>query len=752
MKLRRLGAMGPAEIMLRGRQEISKRLERIGVTGGLEFPAGFALDQPSLDARLKTGSDSIIDRAGTDDLRDAGRASRDRFWETASARFFEGAVSARTRSVLEDRMPGAREQVIARAEDVSQGYFDLLGYPRLFFGDPVDWHLDATSGRRAPFVHWSQIDPLDPEMVGDSKVIWELNRHQWLVGLGQAYRYTGDERYAQASAAYIKEWLKANPPGWGINWASSLEAALRLISWCWALFLFRGSKALSSALGLEMLAWIRAHALHVERYLSYYFSPNTHLTGEALGLVYAGTAFPGLDGAERWRARGTRILLEQIERQVLADGVYFEQATCYQRYTVEIYLHFLILAARNGIAVPQAVRERVQKMLDFLLAVSRPDGYMPQIGDADGGWLLPFVHRAPGDLRGVFAVAAVFFNRPDYAWAAGEATPELFWLLGPEGCQAFDALTPAPPAATPSRLFPDGGYAVMRSGWDRRAHQLIFDTGPLGCSVSGGHGHADLLSIQCAFFGESYFIDPGTYGYTAEASWRDYFRGTAAHSTVTVDGLNQAVPAGPFRWRQQPRARLRRWVSTDTLDLADADHDAYRDLPDPVTHRRRVCFVKPRYWVVVDDLDGRAEHRIDLRFQFAPMQVQLGPDGWGWARQSDGRECRFLVSATAPLTANLAAGQQQPAQGWVSADYGRREPAPMLTYTAVGRLPLRFVTLLFPVHDPLVVPPVVAVSMEHRRIDLVFADALETIHNGDQDIVVERMNQESSEPPQKNVS
>ena len=82
----------------------------------------------------------------------------------------------------------------------------------------------------------------------------------------------------------------------------------------------------------------------------------------------------------------------------------------------------------------------------------------------------------------------------------------------------------------------------MRSGWTRDAHQLIFDVGPLS-SPKSGHGHADLLAIQCTVFGEAYIVDPGTYCYTAEPAWRDFFRGTAAHSTVTVDGEGQAFPA-----------------------------------------------------------------------------------------------------------------------------------------------------------------------------------------------------------------
>ena len=135
---------------------------------------------------------------------------------------------------------------------------------------------------------------------------------------------------------------------------------------------------------------------------------------------------------------------------------------------------------------------------------------------------------------------------------------------------------------------------VMRDGWGEAAHHLVFDVGPLGCSASGGHGHADLLSIQCAAFGEAFLIDLGTGTY-ADPAWRSFFRSSAAHSTVMVDGESQAVPGGPFDWRQRPRARLNRWLSTASFDFADAEHNAYGRLPDPVRHRRRVT-LGPRSW------------------------------------------------------------------------------------------------------------------------------------------------------------
>src|SRR6266404_800496 len=299
--------------------------------------------------------------------------------------------------------------------------------------------------------------------------------------------------------------------------------------------------------------------------------------------------------------------------------------------------------------------------------------------------------------------AAAWFHRADYAWAAGGTAAETLWLLGPPGTSE----TPAPPAAAPSQLFGVGGYAVMRSGWTADAHHLVFDVGPLGCPVSAGHGHADLLSVQASAFGEAYLVDSGTYCYTPEPAWRKFFRGTGAHSTVLVDGADQAESAGPFAWRSRPRARLRRWVSTDAFDFADAEHDAYRRLADPVAHRRRVLFVKPRYWVIVDDLAGAAEHRVEVRFQFAPIDVTRDPTGWARARGSGGHGLLLQAFARAPLKMEIVEGELAPVQGWISPDYGHRRPAPMLIYSAVTWLPLRVVTLILSTRNPLASPPVV---------------------------------------------
>jgi hypothetical protein len=639
------------------------------------------------------------------------------FLETAPHRFFAGAADVSWLAPHAGTRTGWAGELVERATAIVEGRFDLLGYQQLEFGQPIDWHWDPVSGGRAPLVHWSRIDALDAAAIGDSKVIWELNRHQWMVTLAEAYRLTGNERFAEVALARLDVWVAANPYPRGVNWASSLEVSFRLIAWCWTLMLLRDAAALGPERFDRWQTLMRAHARHIERFLSHYYSPNTHLTGEALGLVYAGLVFAGSRDAARWRDVGRRILVDELARQVLPDGVHFERATCYHRYTADIYLHLLILAARNRLPMPAEVPTAVHRIVRSLLTLVQPDHMLPNIGDADGGWLLPLTSRDPCDPRATFGVAAVLFDDPDCAWAAGEWTPDVSWLLGGDAEARFRSIEPRPPALPPSTLLPHGGYAVMRSDWSETAHQMIVNVGPLGCPVSGAHGHADLLSVQCSAFGEPFIVDPGTFCYTADAAWRAHFRGTAAHSTVVIVGRPHAEPAGPFAWRARPAARLSSWESTAGYDLVDATHDAYERSSSPVSHRRRVLFLKPNAWVIVDDLTGAGHHASDLRFQFSPRIVTIAAGGCVRAEGTGERSLWLWPVSSQALAMSVREGAVDPIDGWVSTEYGMRNPAPALVIRlAPWTDAVRIVTVIVAVAEPGGDPPAVAVTRDRAGV------------------------------------
>jgi hypothetical protein len=357
------------ELRVRGAQQCAKWSERWLGRNTTELS-----DEQLL--RELAGDYASADAAATVVLARLSNPARQRFFPALAER-------AAIIELMEMRFPRERAAVIERAERVCANRFDIFEREGLSYGDPPDWHYEPIAGKRAPFAHWSEIDFLDPAVAGDKKFIWELNRCQFFVTLGQAYWLTGDERYAAKFVELASSWLDANPPKRGVNWASSLEAALRVIAWLWALHLF--AEAVAPRFVARLLKALLAHGRHVETYLSHYFSPNTHLTGEALGLFYLGAALPELKRSAHWRELGLQILLEQLPRQVRNDGVYFEQASYYHRYTTDFYLHLLLLARAGKRELPPLVEEKLTGLLDHLLWITRPDGSVTFYGDDDGG-------------------------------------------------------------------------------------------------------------------------------------------------------------------------------------------------------------------------------------------------------------------------------------------------------------------------------------------------------------------------------
>ena len=246
--------------------------------------------------------------------------------------------------------------------------------------------------------------------------------------------------------------------------------------------------------------------------------------------------------------------------------------------------------------------------------LTRPDGTTPLFGDDDGGRLAMLDVRAANDFRGTLAVGAVVFDRADYRFVAADAAEELLWLTGAAGLEKFDAIEPQPPAKT-SVAFPNGGYFVMRDSWNADANYLLFDCGPHG-SLACGHAHADALAIDVAANGRTVLVDPGTYTYTGSKDARDWFRGSHAHNTITVDGQSSSEPSGPFSWKTIARCSLEKWISEDRFDFIAAQHDGFTRLPDHVTVKREILFLKGDYWIIRDTIAAAGEHRLDISYHF----------------------------------------------------------------------------------------------------------------------------------------
>lgn len=599
--------------------------------------------------------------------------------------FFSSTEIPTLVSTMRERFPEEFAQTIQQAEQICKHEFDLLGYKRIPFGPQIDWHSDLVHGKRASQRPWFQIRYLDFDEVGDSKIIWELNRHQHLVTLAKAYRFTDDARFANELFSQWFDWQDRNPYPFGINWASSLEVAFRALSWLWVVHLMADTPAVPARFASQSSEALALSGRHLEKYLSTYFSPNTHLLGEGVALFFIGVLCRHLPHARRWKERGWSIVNREAARQVRVDGTYFEQSLYYHVYALDLFLHARILASKNNIAVLAELDDTLVKMLEFLASVSQA-GRAPRLGDDDGGRLFDPQRNGTAGLMDPLSTGAALYKRADFKAAVGSFREESLWLLGMQGPIDFDSLPSTNPLVR-SAAFRESGIYVLADAEPKA--QMIIDAGPQG-SLSAGHGHADALNICFAAEGRDLLIDPGTYCYVSADNSRNEFRGTAAHNCLRVDEADQSVPAGPFSWKGLVETKTDMWVASDGFELFRGFHTGYSSREHAVIHRRDVFHLKSNFWFVRDVANGDGEHPLDLFWHLAPG-ITLERIGSAVFLFEDREGMRFalLSNDDSGWTASLE-------KGWWSPVYGKKELAPVLRFHRKSRLPAELCSLFLP--------------------------------------------------------
>jgi len=688
-KVRRLMEMDFPEIRHRLGQALQVAQERIRLVRNIR-------EQDLTDWRTCWNASAINDSVFRTALRQgcdtAQAALPDYLYSRTNPRFYSSvAEQNEIAQAYPSVFPGNAERILSDASRACQHRLKVFGYPEVFCGPRIPWRKDIVHKIESGSYHRSQIRYLDFQKVGDSKIVWEPNRHQHLVRLALAYRLTGDNRFAEESFSQWEDWQRENPYLCGINWSSSLESALRAWSWIWMIFLLARSPA---ATGKRLGQLVRALALHADfiaSNLSIYFSPNTHLLGEGFALFVIGLLFPELCSANIYRQTGRTILMQEMQNQVRADGFHAEQSSCYHHYATDFFLCAAILADRNGCSFPTPYQTSLERMVEVMVHTAWPAGTHPMIGDADGGRLLPISGRDPNDHRGTLSIAAVYFGREDFRDRAAKLHEESLWLLGTHAATRFRQLIPKQPRET-SKAFRESGTVVMRNNWSPAANMLLFDAGPQGMG-NCGHGHADALSIVCSAGGTNWLVDPGTFVYTSSHEDREFFRSTHAHNTLVVDERGQSEPLDTFRWRRVCPARLERWNVLPNLDYASGSHEGYRRLAAPVVHRRHVVFVKPHHWFLMDDVNGPGTHSLEFFFHFAPGTDLQIEKNCCWAAKE---RHRFFIASDPGIRFEKITGSKEPIQGWYSEDYGHREPAPVLVAKTRCATPRRFSWLLWP--------------------------------------------------------
>ncbi len=528
-------------------------------------------------------------------------------------------------------------------EQAYAGNFFLLGQTWPQCGAHEKWHLDPVTGKSWPANRYCfVINFRHQNKYGDVKYVWEMNRLQYLQPLAALAFMQNDGKLATFCANEIESWIDRNPPYLGINWASGIELALRVISIMIVMTLL--TEHITAAQRIKIWKTIEAHALWIERYPSRYSSANNHKAAEGLGLFLIGALCPALARAGHWKKQGWKMLCESAHDLILPDGTGAEQAISYTAFILDILMFGKRIAETSVRAhgetqvtspykknlIPDYYSGRLALCSEYLRWCTDMNGTYPRIGDDDEGKVLE-EH-----------LGQIILDTP---------------------------LTPAPPSGM--KTFPDGGHTLWRYNTNGKEILLAMDHGALGYSSIAAHGHADSLAIWLHIDGQPVLVDAGTYLYHSGGEWRTYFRGTAAHNTLCVEKTDSSTMAGHFNWSHKAHAELIKNTCENGFWKVEAEHDGYKRTFGTI-HRRALQVMPGRGFEVQDVLLGGKILYAEIGFLIHPaLEIERHGDS---IYIKKGKNIFLRISHKSPLSFSLE-------NAWHSPRFGEKEKASRIVFS-----------------------------------------------------------------------
>jgi hypothetical protein len=603
-----------------------------------------------------------------------------RAWTEISA---EGNIAELpyVRSAWSEMPEALKVRVAKQARKTIAGKFELLGVswahtpempPALEF-----WHLDAEG------IPWSSPDQYCFDISyraragREIKHVWEINRLQFLVPLAMHARLTGDSRISKLILGIISSWMQGNPPYRGVNWVSGVELALRAISVAVALSII-GLEEIDKADLVNIERFFAAHLFWLKRYPSLHSSENNHRVAELVGSLVCTAMAPGI-GSKGNLKRDLDQLMTQLESQILCDGVGAEQSPTYAAFSIELALIAFLSLDIPLEKLPAAVRQRLSDWIDHVLWISSSAGDVPMIGDCDDGKVVGIGDSAgPPYVASIAECVADYLNHPAPPLSRRYLDLRDALFFSPRAYSTAASITPP----VGMKTWQVGGYSVWRA-IPSSPIVLVFDHGPLGYLSIAAHGHADALSVWLSMGDTPVIVDAGTYVYNSAPLWRERFRSSLVHNTLSIQQLSSSSTSGPFNWAAKAKVRLVSGSASKSREVV-AEHDGYlRQFG--VRHRRSVFMSSEGRVTIADELIGRSDP--------LPVQISFLINPRLSVRRHESRRNSILVegagrpiaefSYDGSLDPHIAFGDGDIGNGWASPSFGRLNPAYQILFEGV---------------------------------------------------------------------
>jgi len=568
------------------------------------------------------------------------------------------------------------EELITQADDALKNRFEIFGI-KVSFEGKIDWHQDPKTKKNWPKKFWGDVNIRDGSSIGGAKFVWELNRLYCLPVLGLAYRKTGKKKYAGKIFSILREWAEENPYPVGVNWTNGIELGVRVANLIQTLSYLEGFEFTDDDYDV-LNNFVYHHGRHLYRYPSKYSSINNHTLAEAFGLFLAGLYFTNLPDSEKWFKYGKTVLEREVKNQILPDGGSYEYTTTYLSFILDFYLLFKLFCDRNSIVYDTAVDKKLLMGCRFIRAIMDSNGNIPNIGDQDSAVLINFAISNWDNFKSILNTCSVMFNKPELK-QNNFPDDKTGLILGDmqvtsaksAGADVMGQTDEDCDRGLRTSFLPESGLAVIDDWVENKNIHFVGNAMPLGLPPLSGHGHLDALSFILTVDGKEIFIDPGTYLYHSGGKWRKYFRSTAAHNTVRVDGTDFSEQVADFMYGKSYQIHEHSIKEVGDKILWKAGHNAYMRLKSPVMHFREVGYMKGKgIFEISDLLESKGKYFTEQFYHLHPeCKVGLSDNE---VRINRNGLC-VILKIDERLNVECYKGSKNPLLGWFSHDFNHIE-------------------------------------------------------------------------------
>ncbi len=445
-------------------------------------------------------------------------------------------------------------------------------------------------------IHWSEIEDLSTK-AGDIKYVWEKSRFTFLFDIIR-YDYHFDENSAEFVFDIILDWIKENKPNLGPNYKCSQEISLRCLNWIFAIYFYKNSPSITEDKWEKIIQSLEVQIQHV--FNNIHFSRvcvrNNHAITECLFLFIAGTLFPFLTNAKKWKRKGKEWLENELLYQIYEDGTYLQFSHNYQRVVVQLLTYYLSFSSNNDIVVSNDIKKRISELLHYMVSVCIGDaGETPNYGSNDGALFFNLSNCDYTDYRPQLNGLSYALNNT-FIYAEDELKEEALWITNVDEMASTSQIL-----KEGISTFPEGGVYLIKDMTSFSFFKCI--------AYKDRPAHADNMHLDIWINGKNYLRDSGTYTYNTTKENIHYFSGTKGHNTIILSDTNQMEKASRFIWFDWTKIAECEVYDTNEEWVLKASAVMFPEIGPNIKHIREIRKIKgENTWCIEDKIINKPPH------------------------------------------------------------------------------------------------------------------------------------------------